>query len=232
MSSKDGPAAALQQRVDGTKRAMDRIDADPEEARDALEDYVSIQAGMGEITPSDMFKLMTQMQAQLHAQQTQIAALLGKRGGGGEVSERRFELAEEMRRDKEQREATLEAWKTEVREPVWLQPDIDEQRIHKVTGLYPPRVFYVNGLEFSITPGEIVSVPTSIAVIVRWTQHQRSAPAQAIERIDDPNRSQFLAGSQAISMGYSGQTGEGRVIPESVPLHPQELGYRYDHHGQ
>ncbi len=227
----DGPAAALLERaVDGTQAAMDRIDKDPEEALHALEPIIHAAPNVGEITPQDMFRLMATMQEQLAQQQRQILDLMGQQRTD-QQSDRRGNLAEEVRRDKEQRDATLEAWRTEVREPVYIQPDADEMKIHKVTGKFPPRVFMVNGLEFPIFVGQICSVPQSIAVQVTWNQHQRQGPAQQIEAIDDPQRGQFLAGAQSISGGRFGQTGEGPLRPERGAASPQPLGYQYDHRG-
>ena len=233
MAKPDSPASALLERVDQTSRAVERIDHDPEEALAAIEPAIHAAPNVGEITPADMFRLMTQMQGQLAAQQQQILDLMGQRQSPTQ-SDRSRDLAEEIRRDKEQRDATLEAWRTEPREPVWLQPESDEQKIQAVTGRFPPRPYWVNGLEFPINVGEIVSVPVSIARMVEWTQHKRvgQRPPVPIEGIADPQRAQFLAGSQAISMGQYGNTGVGPLQPSIPPPNPQPLGHMYDHRGQ
>lgn len=221
----------LLERADQTAQAIDAIDHDPEEALARLEPVIEASPNVGEITPSDMFRLMTQMQGQLMAQQNQILELMGQR----KKDDRGPDMQEELRRDKQQRDATLEAWKVEPREPVWLQPTPDEEKIHAVTGMYPPRSFWVNGLEFPVNVGEIVGVPESIARVIEYTQHRRGTatrPPTALERITDPERAQFLAGSQAISLGHYGMTGQGPLPPAATPPNPQPLGYQYDHRGQ
>lgn len=233
-TTKDSPAAALLERRDTTAKAIDRIDKDPEEALVALEPSIKAAPNVGEITQADMFRLMTQMQSQMAAQGQQILELMGQRQQAPAASDRARELQAEVARDKEQRDNTLEAWRTEPREPVWIQPEQDEQKIHAVVGKYPPRLFCVNGLEFPVNVGEIVTVPSSIARLVEYTQRKRphSRPPVAIEAINDPQRAQFLASAQSISLGTFGTAGQGPLQPSIPPPNPQPLGQMYDHRGQ
>lgn len=229
-------AAALLEQRDRTEQAIDRIDKDPEEALNALE-QAGLQAApnVGEITQADMFRLMAQMQGQMAIMQNQIVELTSGRmqtmaSGQNPNSP---DLKAEIEADRRQRDATLEAWRTEPREPVYINPDQDEEKIYSVTGAYPPRIFGVNGIEFPIQPGEVVNVPQSIAVLVRGTQRRRpmqTAP-QHYQRIEDPQHTPFLAGSQSIAMGRPGIAGAGPIQPESLPP-PMPLGPKYDHLGQ
>lgn len=224
-------AAALLNERDKTARATDVIDRDPEEAAAKLGPILKAAPNVGEITAADMFGLMAQMNQQMAAMQQQIIQLMT-----GEVGQKKSQAntAEELKADKQQRDNTLAAWQNEPREPVWVHPDQDEEKIHAVTGGYPPRVFRVNGLEFPITPGEIQHVPSSIARLVEYSQKKRpyTGPPQALQQFPDPRRAQFLASSQEVTVGRAGTAGEGRLVPDGLPPEPQRLGLRYDQNGQ
>jgi hypothetical protein len=224
----------LERAINQTEQASAVIDRDPEEALDRLEPVVKAAPNVGEITPQDMFNLFKQLQAQQVRMQEQMLLLMtGQNSGAPNPNARHEDMQKELNQDRVQREATLEAWRSEPREPVWVQPDDDEAKIHTVTNMYPPRIFRVNGLEFPITPGEIVEVPSSIAALVRYTQRQRplQAPPQGLPQFPDPQRGQFLAAAQSVTVGQAGRSGEGRLIPEGLPP-AQPLGIRYDHNGQ
>jgi hypothetical protein len=236
-NGKTSAAALLEQQRGQTEQAADRIDKDPEEALDALERAGLQKApNVGEITQTDMFNMMRQMQEQMSRMQEQVIALMtGKLQGQGRNGNEN--LAEELEKDRLQRERTLESWRTEPREPVWIQPDDDEQKIYSVTNQYPPRIYRINGLEFPIMVGEIAEVPASIAVVVRGTQRRRpmQGPPQGLPQISDPQRAQFLSGSNAISVGQAGKAGEGKLVPAAVAASPSQAGpldVRYDHNGQ
>jgi len=229
-------ASALLRQKDRTEEATAVIDRDPEEAAAKLAPILKASPNVGEITQADMFQLMSQMQAQMAGMQAQIIELVsgnlsGATNGGKKTN---ADTQAELANDRKQREMTLESWKTEPREPVFLNPDQDEDKIHAVTGLYPPRVMRINGLEYPISVGEIANVPSSVARLVEYTQRRRpmSGAPQGLPLIPDPQRSQFLAGSQSVTVGSPGRAGEGRLIPDGLPPRPQELGVRYDHNGQ
>lgn len=232
-------AAALLEERDKTEQAVTRIDKDPEEALRALErsGALKVAPNVDEITPHDMFQMMRDMQAQMARMQEQMITVMTGQTNGGRPQHGNANLAEELNRDKIQREGTLELWRTEPREPVYLQPDGDEEKVFQVTGAYPPRVFRINGLEFPIMVGEVVNVPGSVAVVVKGTQRVRpmQKPPQTLQQINDPQHTQFLAGSQSISAGQAGKSGEGRlaVSPGAHSLaEAQPLDVRYDHNGQ
>lgn len=226
-------AQLLQQRSDDINRASEVIDRDPEEAKAKLEPVLQAPPNVGEITPGDMFRLMSQMQQQMASMQTQIVDLMiGRANNGNGQRQNGPDLQKELHNDQIQREATLEAWRTEPREPVFINPDQDEQMIFKVTNDFPPRVFRVNGLEFPIKVGEITNVPNSIAALVRHTQRIRpmSGAPQGLAGIADPQKGKFLVGAASIESGRPGATGEGQLIPDQLPP-PMPLGLKYDHNG-
>src|SRR5205807_2789119 len=135
----------------------------------------------------DMFGLFMQLQKQQQTMQQQLVDMLTFQ----QKQEARKQRAsqEELEADKRQRDATLESWRTEPRDHVWIEPDLAEQQFaaaHK-SGEMPPRVFWVNGLEFPIKVGEVVEVPRSIAAMVRHTQKARGLhkPPPGVAQIDD-----------------------------------------------
>lgn len=224
-------AAALLKERDKVEAATAVIDRDPEKASAMLAPIIAAAPNVGEITQSDMFNLMSQMQAQMAGMQAQILQLMT---GDRPNQKNQANTAAELAQDKLQRDLTLKSWNEEPREPVWLPPDQDEEKIHSVTGKYPPRLMRINGLEFPITPGEIAHVPSSVARLVEYVQRKKpmSGPPQGLPQFADPDRGQFLASSQSITIGNAGKSGEGRLIPDSPPLSPQPLGIKYDHNGQ
>lgn len=237
--ARNGTTAAelLQHRSDDSSRAQDLLDRDPEEALDKLERAVTVDAGAGELTLKDVFTLFMQMQQQQASMQQQIVSLLGRQGNT-EQDRRSAHSKHEIAQMQEQQRLTLEAWKTEPRLPVFLQPSDDEKRIFSVMGEFPPRVHRVNGLEFPIKVGEVVSVPESIHAQITWSQgysaHSRK-PAQSIESIVDPDRQQFLASAQSITVGRGGLLGTGPIIADrgvATPAAAGPLDRRYDHEGR
>jgi hypothetical protein len=224
-------AALLQQKKDRTDEAIGVIDRDPEEAADKLAPIIAADANVGEITQRDMFLLMSQMQQQMAGMQAQIIALMS---GSAEAKRAAPDTKAELDLARVQREATLKTWDEEPREPTFLHPSLDQEKIKAVTGEYPPHPFYVNGLMFPVSVGVVTYVPSSIARMVETFQHRRpySGAPQGLPLIADPERAQFLAGSQAISIGGPGRAGEGRLVPDGLPPTPQPLGVRYDHNGQ
>jgi len=234
----NGPVAAhLQRQADNNQRAQEKIERDPEEAKAVLEPYTKVGPADGQITMQDMFGLFMQLQKQQVGMQQQLVDMLTHQ----QKQEARKQRAtqEELEADRLQREATLEAWRTEPKDHVWIEPDLAEQKFaaaHK-TGEMPPRVFRVNGLEFPVKVGEVVAVPASIAAMVRHTQKPRALhkPPQGLPQIDDPKHGLFLAGAQEISAGQPGHSGEGRLIAAPAALSPdqaQPLDVRYDHLGR
>ena len=234
----NGPVAAhLQRQADNNQRAQEKIERDPEEAKAVLEPYTKVGPADGQITMQDMFGLFMQLQKQQVGMQQQLVDMLTFQ----QKQEARKQRAtqEELEADKRQREATLEAWRTEPKDHVWIEPDLAEQKFaaaHK-SGELPPRVFRVNGLEFPVKVGEVVAVPVSIAAMVRHTQKPRALhkPPQGLPQIDDPKHGLFLAGAQEISAGQPGHSGEGRLIAAPAALSPdqaQPLDVRYDHLGR
>jgi hypothetical protein len=227
-------AAALLKDRDKVAQATDVIDRDPEEAAARLQPILKASPTVGDITVQDMFGLMSQLMAQQATMQQQIVELMTGQASGGNGGRKAPDTQEELAKDKLQRDLTLRAWHDEPREPVWIQPDQDEDKVFAVMGQYPPRLFRVNGLEFPITPGQINNVPSSIARLVEHNQKRRpySGPPQGLGQIADPQRAQFLASSQSVEIGRPGRAGDGRVVPDGLPPHPQELGLRYDQNGQ
>ena len=234
----NGPVAAhLQRQADNNQRAQEKIERDPEEAKAVLEPYTKVGPAAEQITVQDMFGLFMQLQKQQQTMQQQLVDMLTFQ----QKQEARKQRAsqEELEADRLQREATLEAWRTEPKDHVWIEPDLAEQKFaaaHK-SGEMPPRVFWVNGLEFPIKVGEVVEVPRSIAAMVRHTQKPRALhkPPQGLPQIDDPKHGLFLAGAQEISAGQPGRSGEGRLIAAPAALSPdqaQPLDVRYDAYGR
>jgi hypothetical protein len=243
--SNNGPAAGLQRQADNNQRAQEKIDRDPEEAKAILEPHTTVHPSAGTLTMQDMFGLFLQLQQQQAAFQAQLVDVLTYT----QKQEARKQRAtqEELEADKRQREATLEAWRTEPKEAVWIEPDLSEQKIAAVmaNGEMPPRVFRINGLEYAAPVGQVVEVPASIAAMIRYTQRPRAgvkpnpfamrAQPQGLPQIPDPSRGQFLAGSQEISAGQAGKSGEGRLLAAQAPLRPddaQPLDVRYDAYGR
>ena len=160
-------AALLQQKSDEVNRASEVIDKDPEAA------VVKLQPGSpnGEaITISDVLQLFMQLQQAQQGMQSQIIQLLSTQRDQQQQRVQAHTSADLERVHKKQ-QATLEAWKGESREPVFLEPTMDERKAAEVHGgEFPPRVHWVNGIAFPIKVNEIVSVPASIAALVRHTQ--------------------------------------------------------------
>jgi hypothetical protein len=237
--ARNGTTAAelLQQKSDDLSKAMDAIDSRPEESLGKLEPHVVVDPSAGELTLKDIFTLFMQMSAQQQAMQQRIDGLLDQRG---QQSQQRSQAhtANEIAQMQEQRRATLAAWDNEPRLPVFLTPTDDEKKVFSVYGEFPPRIHRVNGLEFPIKVNEVVSVPESIHAQITWAQgyssmHKR--PADPINKIADPERSQFLQGAQAINTGQYGVVGAGYLVPERIAESPAAAGpldLRYDHRGR
>jgi len=230
-------AAQLQHQSDQVERAREVIDRDPEEAHAVLEPNVTVKGAGGAVTVQDVFNLFVQLAQAQQTMQQQIVDLLS-RDKQHERQSYQAHSAEDLKVAQEQQRKTLEGWKTEPRVPVFLEPDEDERRIYAVVGEFPPRLHRVNGLEYPIKVGEVIGVPESIAAQVTWAQMysgKRRKPAQSIGQIADPQRGQFLAGSQMISAGHDGKTGEGPLYRSPVAATPdqaQPLDVRYDHEGR
>jgi hypothetical protein len=228
---------------DQNLRAQELIDADPEEAKAVLDKAAAVDASAGELTMRDVFGLFLQLQQQQQAMQQQLLTVLSDAQRRSQVTQRN--TAEELANDKLQREKTLEAWRTEPREPVWIEPDLTEKKIAAVQplGEMPPRVFRVNGLEFPVPVGQVIEVPQSIAALVRYHQNPKAKPTpwdmqrqvQGLPQIADPARGQFLAGAAEISPGKAGLSGEGRIQPTPVAASADQAGpldFRYDAFGR
>jgi hypothetical protein len=226
----------LQQRIDEVSRAAETIDNDPEAAAAKLAPSMS---NNGQVpTPQDTFALLAQMMAAQQAMQQQIIQLqAGQRQQDTvrTVAHTNADIERSARRQK----ATLDAWKTEPREPVFLEPTHDERKAAEVhNGEFPPRLFRVNGVGFPVRVNEIVSVPASIAALVRHTQgasRHRGRPAQAVQTIADPEAGMFLAGAQSITAGHDGKVGEGPILVPQLPQRQddaQPLDVRYDAFGR
>lgn len=231
-------AELLQQKSDNVSRAMDQLDSTPEAALGKLEPLVTVDPSAGELTLKDVFTLFMQMQQQQAAMQQQIVSLLGRSNQQDQRERSAAHTSAEIAQMQEQRRATLAAWDTEPRLPVFLTPNQDEQKIFAVMGEFPPRVHRVNGLEFPIRVGEVVSVPESIHAQITWSQSYSShyrRPADSISKIADPDKQRFLLGAQSITAGRQGMVGEGPLIPERVAESPAAAGLldmRYDHQGR
>jgi hypothetical protein len=222
-------AASLQRQADQNAQAQERIDADPEEAAAVLERHVTADGG---ITVADMFGLFKQLAGQQAAMQQQIVSLMQQQGQRGQPRSQ-ADTHEELERAALQQKMTLQAWADEPKRPVWVPATIDELNMYKVHGEYPPRSFYINGLTFPVKVNQVVNVPESVALMIEWTQGVAvmDKSPQDLSRISDPERGQFLAGSQSISAGYPGRSGEGQLVTTS-PGTPQPLDVRYDHLGR
>src|SRR5688572_15659894 len=172
-------AAALQRQSDQILRAQEKIDHDPEEAKAQVEASVTVSDG-SPITVQDMLGLFIQLQQSQQAMQQQLVTLMA---GQQQQNERRAAVAtkEELERVARKQSATRAAWAQEPQEPVWIEPDIDERRVGEAhNGEMPPRVFQINGIQYAIKVGEVTSVPSSIAALVRHTQgahKRRTTPA-------------------------------------------------------
>jgi hypothetical protein len=199
---------------DQNLRAQELIDADPEEAKAVLDKAAAVDASAGELTMRDVFGLFLQLQQQQQAMQQQLLTVLSDAQRRSQVTQRN--TAEELANDKLQREKTLEAWRTEPREPVWIEPDLTEKKI---------------------------AVPQSIAALVRYHQNPKAKPTpwdmqrqvQGLPQIADPARGQFLAGAAEISPGKAGLSGEGRIQPTPVAASADQAGpldFRYDAFGR
>jgi hypothetical protein len=235
--AKDGTvAASLQHDIDQVQRAQEVIDRDPEAAHAVLERVVTPSPSAGELTMQDIFGLFLQLQKQQAAMQEQMMGLLV--GQNRDPGRKNAHTQEELAIAAEQQRLTLEAWRTEPRLPVWLEPDDDEKKIFSVVGDFPPRLWRVNGLEYPIKVGEVVNVPESIAAQISWAQTysgKRRRPAQAVGTIPDPEHTQFLQGAQSISPGRNGKVGEGPLFQGPVARTAEQAGpldVRYDHNGQ
>lgn len=230
-------AAQLQADVDQVERAQEVIDRDPEEAQATLAPMTQVPNGSA-ITMQDIFGLFMQMQQQQQTMQQQIVDLLSRDQRAEARKSAQAHSADDLKVAQEQQRLTLEAWKTEPRLPVFLEPDSDEKKIFSVVGEFPPRMHRVNGLEFPIKVGEVVNVPQSIAAEISWAQTYSGnarKPAQMIPSIPDPEHGQFLEGSQSISSGRPGRTGEGRLVMAPVASSSDAAGpldIRYDHQGR
>jgi hypothetical protein len=231
-------AELLQQKADSTARAMDQIDARPETVLDALEAHVTVDPSAGQLNLQDVFGLFVQMQQQQAAMQQQLVSLLARQGETDQKRSAAHSRAEVAQMQEQQR-LTLEAWKTEPRLPVFLQPSEDEKKIFAVVGEWPPRVHRVNGLEFPIKVGEVVNVPESIYEQITWGQTYSATKAkknaQSLATIADPERGQFLANSQSIVSGTPGVVGAGplQTTPGAAsPAQARPLDVRYDHEGR
>src|SRR4030095_14863065 len=128
------PVTDLLQASEQLSRAQERIDSDPEQARDILERHVP--RGARQRPLQDVLGLFMQMQQAQQQMQGQIVELLTRQGQQRSVAH----TQEDIKIAQEQQRLTLEAWKTEPRLPVYLEPSFDEQKIFAVMGEYPPRV--------------------------------------------------------------------------------------------
>lgn len=226
-------AADLLHQRDQTARAADAIDRDPGEALDTLQQAgLQVSPNVGEVTPADMFRLFMQMQEQMGRMQTQLMELMGRPVTVQGQQPTNANLAKELELDRVQREATFEAWKTEPKDAVWIQPDMDEEKVRSAAGKFPPRMFRINGIEFPVPVGEMVMVPVSVAELVRWTQSggRMQGPPQHFTKFADPARAPFLAGGNEMTVGAPGRSGEGWITPDGPP-EPQPLGVKYDAYG-
>jgi hypothetical protein len=237
MADKTTTAALLQRQSDNISRAQEKIEHDPEEAKAKVEAAVTTTDG-SPITVQDMLGLFMQLQQSQQQMQQQIVQLLGDRKQDRTDRVQAYTQAELDRVAAKQR-ATIETWRTEPKEPIWIEPDFDERKIAESHGgEMPPRMFMVNGVSFPIKVGEVVEVPTSIAALVRHTQgafKKRNRPAQALQGIPDPQSSQFLAGAQSISVGRDGKVGDGQLVPSPAAASPDQAGpldVRYDAFGR
>ena len=237
MAEKTAAAALLERRAEQNEKASERIARDPEEAHAALKDKVEPTPGSEQLTMRDMFGLFLQLQNQIVGFQQQLLEIQA----GQRPQSPRQSTEDEIAQHQEQQRLTRERWNTETREPVFIPPSVDEQKAFAVVGEWPPRLFQVNGIDFPIKVNTVVEVPRSIAELVRYTQGGKSSrpdvidpnrPPYGLPQIGDPQRGQFLAGSQEISVGRAGKSGEGRVVPSPLPPRPQELGEMYDAYGQ
>lgn len=223
----------LQSRTATSDRAQERIDKDPEEALEALQKHATQQ-----LTLQDVFGLFMQMQQQQAAMQQQIVDLLSRQGQVEQAKRSQRDSREEVAQMQEQQNKTLQAWKDEPRLPIQLEPTPDERKILAVVGEYPPRMHRVNGLEYPIQVGTVVYVPESIHAQITWQQtytapHRK--PAQSLQAIADPDRGQFLHGSQSVSAGQAGVVGSGPLLVPGLPHSPELAGpldQRYDHQGR
>ena len=233
-----GSNGAYLKASDDMQRAAEVIDRDPEAALAKVQPGVVTTDG-SPVTVQDMFGLFVQLQKQQAAMQEQLVNLLTHQQ---QRENRSASLTrEELAAAEAQKRATLASWQVEPREPVWIEPDLSEQKLAATTpnGELPPRSFWVNGILYPIPVGRIVEVPHSIAELVRYTQNPKSKPtpydmrahAQPIPQIPDPPQAQFLAGSQEVSPGYAGKVGEGR-LPITTAAEPQPLDVRYDAYGR
>lgn len=237
---KDGTSAAalLQRESDKIERAEEVIDRDPEAAKAVLEPLTKVSPAAGELTMKDIFGLFMQLQQTQQTMQQQIVDLLSRDQSDRAKQSAQAHSAEDLKVAQEQQRRTLEAWKTDPRLPVFLEPDADEKKIFAVLGEFPPRMHRVNGLEFPIKVGEVVMVPQSIQAEIQWSQTYaggKRRPVQPYQTIPDPEHTQFLQGSQSISSGRPGKTGEGVLYAAPVARTPDEAGaldIRYDHEGR
>jgi hypothetical protein len=228
-------AALLQQKADEVNRASEVIDRDPEEAVAKL--APSSPNGQA-ITINDVLQLFLQLQQAQSGMQSQIVQLLSQQKDQ-QITRAQAHTADDLERVHKKQQATLEAWKQEPREPVFLEPTADERKAAEVhNGEYPPRVHWINGIAFPVKVNEIVSVPASIAALVRHTQgasRRLSRPAQQVQTIADPDAGQFLAGSVSMTQGQQGKVGEGPILVAQLPQRQDEaqpLDVRYDAFGR
>ena len=230
-------AALLQQKADQIEHASEVIDKDPEAAAEYLAPKTASPDGQA-ITISDVLQLFVQLQNAQQGMQSQIIQLLSQQREQ-QGARTAAHTSADLERVSKKQASILQAWKTEPREPVFIEPTHDERKAAEVhNGEYPPRIHWVNGIAFPVRVNEIVSVPASIAALVRHTQgasRRLGRPAQQVQTIADPDAGQFLAGSVSMTQGQQGKLGDGPVLVAQLPQRQEEaqpLDVRYDAFGR